>query len=154
MKYYHIFQWFFKEHFKKKMSHFYLKSWVSGGTKIRPGIPSNWRIFESNWLDIERQFDSYILQLLGIPGRILLPPVTQLFRSKWLIFFFQWKGNWELLVMILIEPDNIFNFTWHACAAAAVSSSYRTFLRTNCVLCSLLRPSLSSGDFRSFLRRE
>ena len=27
-------------------------------------------------------------QLLGIPGRILVPPVTQLFRSKWLNFSF------------------------------------------------------------------
>ena len=35
-----------------------------------------------NWLDIESQFDSYILQLLEIPGRILVPPVTQMFRSK------------------------------------------------------------------------
>ena len=33
------------------------------------------RYWESNW-----QFDS----------RILLPPLTQVFRSKWLIFFFQW----------------------------------------------------------------
>ena len=39
-------------HWKKKLSHFDLKSWVTGGTKIWPGIPSNWRIFESNWLDI------------------------------------------------------------------------------------------------------
>ena len=28
---------------------------------------------------IESQFDSYILQLLGIPGRILVPQVTQYF---------------------------------------------------------------------------
>ena len=86
-------------HWKKKWSHFDLKSWVTGGTKIRPGIPSNRRMIESNWLDIEsqilnwlsisNQFDSNILQLLGIPGRILVPPVTQLFRSKWLNFFFQ-----------------------------------------------------------------
>ena len=47
------------------------------------------RYWESIRLDIESQFDSNILQLLGIPGRILLPPVTQLLRSKWLIFFFQ-----------------------------------------------------------------
>ena len=40
---------------------------------------------ESNWLSIPSQFDSNILQLL----RILVPPVTQLFRSKWLHFFFQ-----------------------------------------------------------------
>ena len=34
------------------------------------------------------QIDSNILQLLGISGRILVPPMTQLFRSKWLIFSF------------------------------------------------------------------
>ena len=72
------------------------------------------RIFESNWLDIEShidlilrvkltirlslssQFDSNILQLLGILGRILVPPVTQLFRSKWLHFFFQWTLSLSL----------------------------------------------------------
>ena len=37
------------------------------------------------WLS--SQFDSNILQLLGIPCRILAP-VTQLFRSKWLYFSF------------------------------------------------------------------
>ena len=96
---------------KEKWSHFDLKSWVTGGTKIWSGIPSYWRLFDSNWLDIESQvnsnwldiesqiglnwldiesqFDSNILQLLGIPDRILIPPVTQLFRSKWLHFFFQ-----------------------------------------------------------------
>ena len=39
-----------------------------------------------NWLSISSQFDLNILQLLGIPSRILLPPVTQFFRSKWLLF--------------------------------------------------------------------
>ena len=141
------------------MGHVDLKSWVTSGTKIRPGISSNLRIFESIWLSISSQFyfqyrvnlsfniesiwlsissqfvfqyrvnwtlniesiwlsissqfdsqyrvnltlniesiwlsissqfDSNILQLLGIPGRILVPPVTQLFRSKWFHFFFQW----------------------------------------------------------------
>ena len=42
-------------HWKKKWSHFDLKSRVTGGTKIRPGISSNWRIFESNWLSISSQ---------------------------------------------------------------------------------------------------
>ena len=107
-------------HWKKNnWSHFDLKSRVTGGTKIRPEIPGNWRIFESNWVDIESQivnltcllwslwlvlwfvlfdsilrvklliwlsiwsqFDSNILQLLGISDRILVPPMTQLFRSK------------------------------------------------------------------------
>ena len=47
-------------HWKKKWSHFDLKSWVTGGTEIRSGIPSNWRIFESNWLDIESEIDSIL----------------------------------------------------------------------------------------------
>ena len=37
---------------ERKMSHFDLKIWVTGETKIQPGIPSNWGIFEANWLDI------------------------------------------------------------------------------------------------------
>ena len=36
-----------------------------------------------------KYFYTNILQLLGIPGRILVPSVTQFFRSKWLNFFFQ-----------------------------------------------------------------
>ena len=69
-------------HWKIKWSHFDLKSWVTEGTNIQPAILSDWRIFESNWLDIESQiklrvnkkwlslssqFDSNILLLLGIP---------------------------------------------------------------------------------------
>ena len=37
---------------EKKLSHFDIKSLVTGGTKIRPGKVGNWRIFESNWLNI------------------------------------------------------------------------------------------------------
>ena len=43
-------------HWKKKWSHFDLKIWVTGRTKIRPAISSSWRIFESNWFDIENKF--------------------------------------------------------------------------------------------------
>ena len=134
---------------REKLSHFDTKSWITGGTKIRPGKVSNWRIFqsnwlniesqidstfrvkfrlniqsqidstfrvkstqhsesnrlnigsqidwtlrvkltehwESNWLNIESQIDSNILQLPTLLGRILVLPVTQLFRIKWLNFF-------------------------------------------------------------------
>ena len=58
---------------KKKWSHFDLKNWVISGTKIRPG-----RILDSN-----------ILQLLGIPGRILV--------CQWLNF--------------LGQDDSIFSFS-------------------------------------------
>ena len=79
---------------EEKMDYFLPKIWVTVVTKIRPGIASNWKIFEYNWLDIESQIDSNILQLFRIPGLILVPPVTQLLGSKWLHFFFQcmdWK---------------------------------------------------------------
>ena len=33
---------------RKKWSQFDLKNWVTGGTKIRLGIPSNWRRFKPN----------------------------------------------------------------------------------------------------------
>ena len=74
-------------HWRNECSHLDLKSKVTGGTKIRQWIQSNWRIFESNWYDIETQFDSNILQLLGIPGWILVLPVIQLFWTNWLHFF-------------------------------------------------------------------
>ena len=54
------------------------------------------------WFSISSQFDSNILPLLIIPSRILVLPVTQLFRSKWLHFFLQWRSKvlpkcWHLL---------------------------------------------------------
>ena len=94
-------------HWKKKWSHFELKSWVTGRTKIRPWIPTNWRIFESIWLSISSRFYWNILQLFRIPGWILVPQVTQLFRSTWLNFFFQcrcealktsYRTQWEQIV--------------------------------------------------------
>ena len=118
---------------QKKLSHFDLKSWVTCRTKIQSGKVGNWRIFESNWLNIKSQIDSTlrvkltqhweynwlniesqvgstlrvkltqhwelnwfniespidsnILQLLTLPNWIIIPPVTQLLRSKWLNFF-------------------------------------------------------------------
>ena len=86
-----LYRFHWKDHWKKKLSHFDLKSWVIGGTKIRPGIPSNWRIFA--------QFDSKILPSLGILCRILVLPLPQLFRSKWLNFFFQWSSFGSLEYM-------------------------------------------------------
>ena len=58
---------------EEKWSNFDLKCWVIRWTK--------------NWLSISGQFNSNILKLLGIPGQILVPPVTQLFRSKWPHFY-------------------------------------------------------------------
>ena len=51
-------------HWKKKRSHFDLKSWFTGETKIQPGIPSNWRIFESNYSESLFSFHQW-LNFLG-----------------------------------------------------------------------------------------
>ena len=105
-------------HRNKKWSHFDLKSWVTGGTKVRPSrlrvigeylneltlnielnllsissqIGSQYWFkltlnIESNSLSISSQFNSNILQLLGTSCRILVPPVTLLYWSKWHYFF-------------------------------------------------------------------
>ena len=78
-------------HWMKKWSNFDLKSWVNGGTKIRPGIQSNWKVFESIWLKYSPITHNHIR------------PVTQLFRSKWLHFFFQCKRGARCL------PDCLFS---------------------------------------------
>ena len=44
---------------------------------------------------------SNILQLLGIPVRILVPPVTQLFKSKWLHIFFQCLKQLIAITLVL-----------------------------------------------------
>ena len=90
------------KHWKKKLSHFDLKSWVTGGTKIRYGIPSNWKIFESKWLDIESQFDSNILQLLGIPAQILFRQWLNFLGQNESIFSFSEK----LGVIIYIKQQS------------------------------------------------
>ena len=74
--YIHNLAFSFINHWKITWSHF------TGGTIILLGIPSNWRIFVSNWLDIFSQFD------FQSRGRILVPPVIQPFRLKWLHFSF------------------------------------------------------------------
>ena len=92
----------FKAHTLKKWSHFDLKSWVTGGTKKRPGIPGFIDIdsnIESqfNLLSIFSQFDSNILQLLGIPGRILVLPVTQLLGQNDSLLFFRCSAACDIL---------------------------------------------------------
>ena len=86
---------------KEKMESFWPKKFeLPAALKFNPGFREIGEYFNQipsiltvnlNWLLISSQFDSNILQLLGIQGRIIVPAVTQLFRSKWLHFFFQ--GN-------------------------------------------------------------
>ena len=55
-------------------------SWIDSILRVSFEIDSQYQV---NLTQIR------ILQLLGIPDQILVPPVTQLFRLKWLHFFFQ-----------------------------------------------------------------
>ena len=50
----------------------------------------NSQCWESIWLSMLSQFDLNIFQLHTFPGQILVPPMSQLFMSKWLKsqFFF------------------------------------------------------------------
>ena len=67
-------------HREKKLSHFDIKSWVTGGTKIRPGKVGNYRIFELNWLNIESNW-------LNIESQIdstLRVKLAQHWESSWL----------------------------------------------------------------------
>ena len=80
-------------HWKIKWSHFDLKSWVTGATKIRPEIPSNWRISESNRLDIVSQ----IANLTHNIESIFSCASDSTFRSKWLNFFFQCCWSQKIL---------------------------------------------------------
>ena len=79
-------------HCKKKQSHFDTALRNYNSTRDS----KYWRIFESNWLDIESQFELTLnIESLWFKyspitrnlGQILVLPVTQLFRSKWLHFF-------------------------------------------------------------------
>ena len=81
-----------------------LKRWDTGRINIWPEIKNIWKIFESNWLDIESQFSSNILQLLGIPGWILVLPVTHILGQNDSIFSFSAESglteNWPNSVIL------------------------------------------------------
>ena len=72
--------------------------WESNWLDIESQIDSILRVkltryWESNWLDIESQIVHLSLNIesnYSKSVRILVQPVTLLFRSKWLRFFFQW----------------------------------------------------------------
>ena len=56
---------------REKIESFWPKGWVTGGTNIRLGKVGNWRIFESNWLNIESRIDSTLrVELTHIESQI------------------------------------------------------------------------------------
>ena len=90
---------------RKKLTHFDIKNWITGGTKIWPGQVDNWRIYlsqidstlrikltqhwESNCLNIQSQIDSKLrFQLTQhIESQIdstLRVKLTQHWESNWL----------------------------------------------------------------------
>ena len=73
---------------RKKLSHFDMKSWVTCGTKIRPRKEGNYRIFESNWLNIKSPIDSTLkpnwLNITSPIDSTLRVQLTQHWESNWL----------------------------------------------------------------------
>ena len=119
-------------HWKKKRSHFDLKNWVTGGKKIRLVIPSNWRIFESNWLDIKSEIVLNILQLLWIPGWILVPPVTLLFRAKWLHFSFS-VDLFQQFYCLLFRVNLCVSIYWSSFSTVSLVKFFLALKLTNCL---------------------
>ena len=88
---------------RKKLSHFDIKSWLTCGTKIRPGKVGSWRIFESTWLKIKSQIWINIERLIDWTLRVKL---AQHWESSWFNIESQidstlrvkltqhWKSNW------------------------------------------------------------
>ena len=105
--------WFnIESHIDSKLRVKLTQHWESNWLNIVSQIDSTLRIkltqhWESNWLNIESQIGSNILQLLTLSGWILVPPVTQLFRSKWLNFFSRCivlahtRFSWSIIFIIL-----------------------------------------------------
>ena len=65
-----------------------------------------WNWNSTRYSEQLENIESISLQLHGIPGRIPIPSGTQVFRSKWLHFFFLWsifqlnKGPFHWLLQI------------------------------------------------------
>ena len=118
------------------LSHFDIKSWVTCGTKIRPRKVGNWRIFESNWLNIERQIDSTLrvkltqhwkpnwLNIESQVGSTLRVKLAQHWESSWLNIESQvgstlrvklaqhWESSW-LNIESQVGPTLRVNLTQH-----------------------------------------
>ena len=112
-------------HWDKKLSPFDRKSWVSGATKIWPGKVGKWRIFESNWLNIESQIDSTLrVELTQHWESNRLNIESQIgFWSLLMFYFFvnkvpqkklaqHWESNW-LNIGSQIEPTLIVKLIQH-----------------------------------------
>ena len=97
----------------KKLSHFDLKSWVTGGSKSRPGIPSDliqiflnylesrvWFYFRQ-WLNFLGQNDSFFLSM-----QFFCPVCTKNFKITNLFYFFSCNhstlSSMQLMVFIAL----------------------------------------------------
>ena len=89
---------------RKKLSHFDIKSWVTCGIKIWPGKVGNWRIFESNWLNVESLIDSTL--------RVKL---TQ--HWEYLLLVQHWEYNWlnvesQVESTLSVKLTQLWEFNW------------------------------------------
>ena len=100
-------------------------NWLNNESQVdstlRVKLTQHW---ESNWLNIENPIDSNILQLLILPGRIIILPVTQLlrlnfssvsdslFRSKWLNFFYRCTERKIESFFLKSDFENDFKIIW------------------------------------------
>ena len=79
----------------KKLSHFDLKSWVTGGIIIRPGKVSHWRIFQLIVLSMLSKFDSqcWVNLTLNVES-IWLTMLSHFDSHCWVILTLNIESTW------------------------------------------------------------
>ena len=99
---------------KKELSHFDLKSWVTGRITIQPGKVSNWRIFESIWLSMLCQFDSqcWVNLTLNVES-IWLSMLSQFDSQCWVNLTLNVESIW-LSMLSQLDSQCWANFTINA----------------------------------------
>ena len=101
-------------HWEKKLSHFGLKSWVTGGTKIQPGKVGYCRIFELIWLSMLSQFDSqcWVNLTLNVES-IWLSMLSQFDSQCWVNLTHNVESIWlSMLSQKFLPSERILDMEW------------------------------------------
>ena len=95
------------------MGHFDLTSWVTGGIKIRPGIPSNGRIFESLWFSISKLIWLKYSPITWNLESNFSSKRDSTFLIKMTSFFFKWYDSISVRYPRTEDKYGILGAPWH-----------------------------------------
>ena len=111
---------------KEKLSHLDLKSWVTGGTTIRPGILSNLKLFESIWLNIE-SIELKYFPITRNPGSNFSSASDSTFKVKMTQFFLSVYKRFSRSFVVLMR----FIHSWNNFMFLLISCNRASTLHTN-----------------------